>query len=69
MTPDSSPFARAQLESIGRASPPEPYPWTSRISNETRPVVADVLAGRTTIPDGQRQMQEIATAIVAEYRR
>ena len=69
VTPDSSPFARAQLESIGRASPPEPYPWTSRISNETRPVVADVLAGRTTIPDGQRQMQEIATAIVAEYRR
>ncbi|WP_224386647.1 ABC transporter substrate-binding protein [Pseudonocardia sp. ICBG1293] len=69
VTPDSSPFARAQLDSIGRASPPEPYPWTSRISNETRPVVADVLAGRTSIPDGQRQMQEIATAIVAEYRR
>lgn len=69
VTPSSSPFAPAQLTALGKAPPPEPFPWTSRISNETRPVVADVLAGRTTIPDGQRQMQEIATAIVAEYRR
>lgn len=68
VTPDSSPFAQAQLEAIDRAAPPEPFPWTARISNETRPVVADVLAGRTSIPDGQREMQEVATAIVAEYR-
>lgn len=68
VTPDSSPFAEAQLESIGRAAPPEPYPWTSRISTATTPIVADVVAGRTSIPDGQRQMQDVATAIVAEYR-
>ncbi|WP_433869119.1 ABC transporter substrate-binding protein [Saccharopolyspora sp. CA-218241] len=67
--PDSSPFAEAQLESVGKASPPEPYPWTSRISTATTPIVADVISGRTSVPEGQRRMQEIATAIVAEYRR
>jgi multiple sugar transport system substrate-binding protein len=67
VTPTSSPFAQAQLDSIGRASPPEPYPWTSRISTATTSIVADVVSGRTPIPEGQRQMQEIATRIVAEY--
>ncbi|ANY08678.1 hypothetical protein AFB00_23145 [Pseudonocardia sp. HH130630-07] len=68
VTPDSSPFAEAQLESIGKAPPTEPFPWTSRISTETTSIVADVISGRTSIPDGQRQMQETATAILAEYR-
>lgn len=68
VTPSSSPFASAQLQSIGRASPPEPYPWSSRISTATTSIVADVVSGRTAIAEGQRQMQDIATRIVAEYR-
>ncbi|MBO4237239.1 ABC transporter substrate-binding protein [Pseudonocardia alni] len=68
VTPASSPFAPAQLEALGKAPPPEPFPWTSRISVATRPVVADVLAGRIPVEQGQQRMQDIATAIVAEYR-
>lgn len=68
VTPDSSPFAAAQLEAIDRAAPPEPYPWTARISTSTTSIVADVVSGRMSIPEGQARMQDIATNIVAEYR-
>jgi multiple sugar transport system substrate-binding protein len=68
VTPQSSPFAEAQLESIGKASPPEPYPWTAQISTAVTSVVADVVSGRTPIPEGQQQMQDIATGIMADYR-
>ncbi|MHA6784295.1 ABC transporter substrate-binding protein [Pseudonocardia saturnea] len=67
VTPESSPYAAAALESIGQAPPAEPYPWTSRIANDTRTVVADVVLGNTPIPDGLAQMQQIATEIVGEY--
>jgi multiple sugar transport system substrate-binding protein len=68
VTPDSSPFAEAQLDAIDRAPPPEPFPWTPRIATSIPSIVADVVSGRTSIPDGQAQMQDIATKIVAEYR-
>lgn len=68
VTPQSSPFAQAQLDAIGKAPPPEPFPWTSRISTATTSIVGDVVSGRTPIPEGQRQMQDVATRIVAEYR-
>lgn len=69
VTQQSSPFAAAQLESIGKAPPAEPYPWSSRISTATTSIVADVVSGRTSIPEGTQKMQEIATTILAEYRR
>jgi multiple sugar transport system substrate-binding protein len=68
VTPDSSPYAAAAQESIGKAPPAEPFPWTSRIANDTRSVVADVIVGKTPSADGAAQMQQIATKILSEYQ-
>ncbi|WP_232668238.1 ABC transporter substrate-binding protein [Pseudonocardia sp. TRM90224] len=67
VTADSSPYAAAALESIGKAPAAEPYPWTSRISNEIRPVVADVILGKTPIAEGQAKMQQLANGVLAQY--
>lgn len=67
VTQDSSPYAAAALASIGKAPAAEPYPWTSKISNEIRPVVADVILGKTPIPDGLAKMQQLATAVLQQY--
>jgi multiple sugar transport system substrate-binding protein len=68
VTPESSPYAAAAQESIGKAPPAEPYPWTARISNDTRAVVADVITGTVPVAEGTARMQEIATQILAEYQ-
>lgn len=68
VTPDSSPFAEAQLTALDAAPPPEPFPWTPRIATAIPSTIADVVSGRKSIPEGQAEMQEIATKIVAEYR-
>lgn len=68
VTPDSSPYAAAAQDSIGKAPPAEPFPWTSRIANDTRSIVADVVVGTTPAADGAAQMQQIATQILAEYK-
>lgn len=67
VTDSSSPYAAAALASITKAPPAEPYPWTSVISNEIRPVVADVILGKTSISDGQAKMQQLATAVLKQY--
>jgi multiple sugar transport system substrate-binding protein len=68
VTPDSSPYAAAAQESIGKAPPAEPFPWTAKIANDTRTVVADVVVGKTPPADGAAQMQDIATKILSEYQ-
>jgi multiple sugar transport system substrate-binding protein len=67
VTPESSPYAAAAQESIGAAPPAEPYPWTARISNDTRAIVADVILGNVPVADGLAQMQQVATDILSEY--
>jgi sorbitol/mannitol transport system substrate-binding protein len=66
VTGDSSPYAEAASTSIQNAPPAEPYPWTSRISNEITPVVASVIIGDTPVDEGTRQMQDIATQILSD---
>jgi sorbitol/mannitol transport system substrate-binding protein len=68
VTPESSPYAAAAQESIGKAPPAEPHPWTARIGNDTRAVVADVITGAVPVAEGTARMQEIATQILAEYQ-
>jgi sorbitol/mannitol transport system substrate-binding protein len=68
VTPESSPYAAAAQQSIGKAPPAEPYPWTARIGNDTRSVVADVITGAVPVAEGTARMQEIATEILAEYQ-
>ena len=68
VTGGSSPYAAAARESIAKAPPAEPYPWTSRISTQVTPVIASVVTGKTSIPDGLAQMQQIADRILSEYK-
>jgi sorbitol/mannitol transport system substrate-binding protein len=68
VTPESSPYAAAAQESIGKAPPAEPHPWTARIGNDTRAVVADVITGAVPVAEGTARMQEIATQILSEYQ-
>ncbi|MGJ9411199.1 ABC transporter substrate-binding protein [Aeromicrobium sp. CF4.19] len=68
VTDDSSPYAAAATESLGASPPAEPYPWTSQISNEITPIVAEVVLGRTSVDDGAQRMQAAADKILAEYR-
>ena len=65
---DSGPYAAAANDAITNAPPAEPYPWTARISTAITPVVASVVLGQTAPADGQAQMQQIATDILAEYQ-
>ncbi|HWO62840.1 MAG TPA: extracellular solute-binding protein [Umezawaea sp.] len=69
VTAGSSPYAEAAQVSIGKAPPAEPHPWTSRIANDTRTVVAAVVLGNTPVAEGTAQMQQIAAKILAEYKK
>jgi sorbitol/mannitol transport system substrate-binding protein len=68
VTAESSPYAAAAQQSIGKAPPAEPFPWTSRIANDTRATVADVITGAVPVAEGTARMQEIAMQILAEYQ-
>jgi multiple sugar transport system substrate-binding protein len=68
VTSGSSPYADAANTTIMKAPPAEPYPWTSRISNQITPIIANVIVGKTPVDQGMQQMQQIATTILAEYK-
>lgn len=68
VTEDSSKYAAAANAAIGSAPPAEPYPWTSQISNDITPIVADVILGKTTPEAGAKKMQEVAESVLADYR-
>ena len=68
ITPSSSPYAAAASDSIKKAPPAEPYPWTSQISNAITPIVADVMLDKTSVDAGLAQMQDAATKILAQYK-
>ncbi|GAA2023301.1 extracellular solute-binding protein [Pseudokineococcus marinus] len=62
-----SPIIEAASEAIDNAPPAEPFPWTAPISNETRPVIAEVVLGQTSVEDATARMQQIATDVLAQY--
>ena len=68
VTEQNSPYAAAANESIANAPPTEPYPWTAQISNDTLPVVANVMLGKVSVEQGTSQMQDIATRILSRYQ-
>lgn len=60
------PYGKAVTEAISNAPEPQPFPWVPQISNDTLPIVARVVTGRTPADDGLTEMQKLATAIVAK---
>lgn len=65
---DSSPYAAAANAAINEAPAAEPYPWTSQISNEITPIIADVILEKVTVDEGLALMQKKADEILADYR-
>ena len=68
VTPENSPYADAANDAIGSAPPAEPYPYTSLISNEITPVVAEVLTGGAEPQDATGRMQDAAQRILQDTR-
>lgn len=65
--PQQVPYATAVDEAIAGAPDAQPYPWVAQISNDTLPVVAQVVTGDTSVEDGMAQMQSIAQDVMKQY--
>jgi len=61
----SSPFAAAANVAIKSAPPAEPYRWSADVSNAITPILANVILGKTSVDAGLTQMQQAATAAIA----
>jgi multiple sugar transport system substrate-binding protein len=68
VTPENSPYADAANDAINNAPPAEPYPYTSLISNEITPMVAEVLTGNTEPQEATGRMQDAAQRILQDTR-
>ncbi len=67
VTEENSPYAVAANEAIANVPPPTPYPWVPAMSAETTEIVAQVVAGKLPVEEGQQQMQAAAEKIMAEH--
>jgi multiple sugar transport system substrate-binding protein len=65
-TPENTPYAAAADESIKTAPPLQPYPYIPDIGGAITPIVAKVVTGGQSIPDGTAQMQKAAQDILAK---
>ncbi len=65
-TPENTPYAAAAGESIKNAPPLQPFPYVPPISGAITPIVAKVVTGGQSIPDGTTQMQQAAQDILAK---
>ncbi|UYO96895.1 extracellular solute-binding protein [Microbacterium sp. M28] len=57
VTADNSPYGEAANDSIASAMPPIVNASLADITNEIRPILVDVINGKTTVDDGLAQMQ------------
>ena len=67
VTPDSSPYAQAAIDSLARTTPTPSTPYNPDVSNATISLVAQVILGKLSVDDGMTQMQAAAEKVMAEY--
>ncbi len=60
---DSSPYAKAANESMAGVFPPVVSPILADVTNEIRPIVAQIINGSLSIEDGMAQMQAAAERV------
>lgn len=60
-------YISAADEAIKHAAPSKPQPWTAPVSNAVLPIIGDVIVGKTSVEDGQTQMQAAAEAVMQKY--
>lgn len=54
------PYGAAVTDAIDKAPAAQPYPWVPAITNDTMPVLAQVVTGGIEVEDGMQQMQQLA---------
>lgn len=60
-------YVPAAEEAITKAAPSTPQAWTAPVSNAILPIIGDVVVGKTSVEDGQAQMQAAAEEVMAGY--
>jgi len=63
-----SPYAAAADQAIANLQEPTPGPWNPPVTNATLPVIADVITGKISIPEGQAKAQAIAEKEMSAYQ-
>ncbi|GHD00064.1 ABC transporter substrate-binding protein [Zhihengliuella salsuginis] len=64
VTAENSPYGAAANDAIENAPAAEPFPYTAKVSNAVRPVIAEVFTGALTPEEGTAQMQTIAQKVL-----
>ncbi len=67
VTPDSSPYAQAAIDSIAKTTPTPSTPYGPDVSNATISLVAQVILGKFTVEQGMQQMQAAAEKVMEKY--
>ncbi len=65
-TTANTPYAAAAEDSIKNAPPLQPYPYIPAVGGAITPIVAKVVTGGQSIPDGTEQMQQAVEDILAK---
>jgi multiple sugar transport system substrate-binding protein len=63
----ASPYAKAAEAAIANMSEQEIQPWLPPINNAILPIIAEVITGKTSVEDGQKQMQAAAEKIMGDF--
>ena len=64
----ASPYAKAADEAIANLNEQEVQPWLPPINNATLPIITEVITGKTSVEDGQKQMQAAAEKVLADFQ-
>jgi sorbitol/mannitol transport system substrate-binding protein len=64
----ASPYAKAADEAIANLNEQEVQPWLPPINNATLAIVTEVVTGKTSVEDGQKEMQAAAEKVMADYK-
>jgi multiple sugar transport system substrate-binding protein len=67
VTPDSSPYAQAAIDSIAKTEAPITAPYVPDVSNAVISLVAQTILGKISVEEGQAQMQAAAEKVMAKY--
>jgi multiple sugar transport system substrate-binding protein len=63
----ASPYAKAADAAIANINEQEVQPWLPPINNALLPLITEVVTGKTSVQDGQKQMQAAAEKIMADF--
>ena len=67
VTPDSSPYAQAAIDSIAKTEAPVTAPYVPDVSNAVISLVAQTILGKLSVEEGQAQMQAAAEKVMEKY--